>query len=105
MFNFQTKTLVIPILVTMEALARGKEIISNVLVEKGIQENSAKVSIEFIHEPQKRNNSFKHQIFFSAVTNAGNVDSDWSRKEPSIIEIHALSKRPMCMVFKGLIEF
>lgn len=37
-----TKTLVIPILVTMEALARGKEIISNVLVEKGIQENSAK---------------------------------------------------------------
>lgn len=62
MFNFQTKTLVILILVTMEALARGKEIISNVLVEKGIQENSAKVSIEFIHEPPKRNNSFKPQI-------------------------------------------
>lgn len=62
MFIFQTKTLVILILVTMEALARGKEIISNVLVEKGIQENSAKVSIEFICEPPKRNNSFKPQI-------------------------------------------
>lgn len=37
-----TKTLVILILATMEAVARGKEIISNVLVEKGIQENSAK---------------------------------------------------------------
>ena len=62
MFNFQKKTLVILILVTMEALARGKEIISNVLVEKGIQENSAKVSIKFIHEPPERKNPFKPQV-------------------------------------------
>lgn len=46
-FNFQIKTLVILILAIMEVLVREKEIISNVLVEKGIQENSANVSIQF----------------------------------------------------------